>query len=132
MKCYPLSCLLIILIGCIGPGKNDFTVDLCNNYVLARCSNDVVYIHRNGVSQKGEFPRIESKVISIGWDARYILAERQNIDKAGMPIPGQYEYYIIDTNLNTMTGPLTKVAFAEMVNQLGILIKLQDVYTYKK
>ena len=57
-------------------------------------------------------PQIESEVVGIGWDARYVLAERRTADGR--------QFWIIDTRDHVLHGPFDEPTFAARRAELGV------------
>jgi hypothetical protein len=127
----------------LGPGVDDFSVDLLNSYTLNRTSAHKVYISWQGGLAEG-VPRIPSKVLECAVHPPFILSKRQGLksrsayganDTYEEPDPDIVDYWILDTRADgNLQGPMNFDEFMEKRRSLRIPenISLRDVYSYKK
>ncbi len=122
-----------------GPGIEDFSVKLAGEYGLYRNS-----AHDISISPEvwnSTTPVIPTKVIECAVDRHLILAKRQGLkqrnafpnDTYEEPAPGVFDYWILDTNVPKVFGPMTLSQFNSKRKELGVpeSITLKDVYAYR-
>lgn len=151
-----ISYLLIILLGLSLHGcaellpastGGDFYMKLSGNYELEGTSPDNIFIKNNTVEVNGR--RVDSKVIEIVWNDKYILAKRIPFTQE---ISGQFnniketdeylntfkeedmEYWIIEVESDKIYGALNKEDFINKKNELSIPndMELKSVESYRE
>ena len=122
----------------IGPGMQDFHAELCGDYLIWRSSaNHIIISRRNCVES------IPTKVVEVGHDSRFIIAKRNELERRSpnnpddtymQPTPDIFDYWILDTSIPKVYGPLTQEEFAQKRQELDIPdnVELKDVYEYRK
>lgn len=121
----PIGCfsastwLLLALTG--GPGGADYDFSLSGGYSLARSSahNHTITGPTRSVRYHGDSwvdhtdLWVDSDVIELGWNSSLIVAGRCTTDRLSIK-PGQSidvdEWYVIDSKLKLMHGPLARDA----------------------
>ena len=101
-----MTCLFIIgLIG-VGPGRADYSYDLPGGYILVRSSaHEISIIPKDGYDPQKPPPLIPAKVVEVAFDNRYILSKRYELIpdpklNNGYKIPDDTKelYYVFDTS----------------------------------
>lgn len=125
-----------LLSGC-GP-RNGF-IPLVGDYSLIVGSANVVVIVYRGDDPLIDKLEIPEKVIGVGYDETFILAKQQEL--GGLPgsgfgppepIPGRFNYWILNVKSNKIWGPLAIEEFTALRKELGVSesIKLHDASDY--
>ena len=131
---YGLHCLLASFF-CdwgFGPGVHDFSANLTGGYVLHHTSGVNILI--NGPSGAGIPPTVEQ----LAYDSNFILAKQQQLqprfenDARGAPIPGKFNYWIVDVNHSKQFGPLDESQFVAKRKELKVdpALVLRDEFTF--
>jgi hypothetical protein len=139
-----LLALSATIFGCdfgFGPGMQDFDYPVAGNYKVFRSSaHQIKVVPSGGWSQNT--PIIPTKVVEIAWDQTFVLVKQQQLrrrspnnpqDTYEEPDPGKYAYWILDTSLPKVYGPLTAEEFRDKRAEMKInkALTLRDVYSYK-
>jgi len=125
-----------LLSGC---GPRNYIIPLVGGYSLIVGSANVVVIVYNGDDALGNTPEIPEKVIGVGYDETFILAKQQEL--GGLPgsgfgppepIPGRFNYWILNVKSNKIWGPLAIEEFTALRKELGVAesIELHDASEY--
>jgi len=111
----PLTICAILywsLGNCIyGPGVHDFAAQLTEGYRLHHLNG--INITILGPLGLGVPPTVEE----LAYDRSFILAKQQQLrsrfenDDLGDPIPGKFNYWILDVNHSRCYGPLDETQF---------------------
>lgn len=138
--------VLILIIGAIslfvfprsayGPGYQDFSKSITNNYELFRTSSDnIIIVPSDGWND--EIATIPSKVLRLNDYEDFIVAERQGLIKESQneietPDENVIDYWILDTENNWVLKNLNFSEFQKKLDSLKIPrnIELIDVYEY--
>ena len=129
--------ILVCLSGCgngsggFGPGLTDFHAKLPHGYELWQTSSHQVKIYSStGTYSEAGLP---PKVVSLGLDDQFILAQQQWLDAKDDPIPSKYQYWIIDAPAQKRYGPFTEKEFNAKRKELGVPdeIKLKGKDSYR-
>ncbi len=77
-------------------------------------------------------------VVECGHDSRFIIAKRQGLtlkDENGLqePDPGVFDYWIIDTSLPAVFGPLTLDGFTQKRMEFGVPsdLEMKDALSFR-
>ena len=95
-----------------GPGVHDFPAKLTGGYVLHHTSAICILI----VGPSGDVI-IPPTVEQLAYDRRFILAQQQQLrprfenDDLGDPVPGKFNYWIVDVNHSKCYGPFDETQF---------------------
>ena len=116
--------------GGFGLGYTDFQANLPHEYLLTQASAHEVTITLDFGGDEKEIP---AKVVSCGFDDRFILAQQQLLDATDDPVRGKYQYWIIDATAQKRFGPFTEVEFNAQRKALGVSdqIKLRGTDSYR-
>jgi hypothetical protein len=136
--------VLLGITGCgppgLGPNAGDFIVQIAGDYYIQRMSE---YEIRIAPHLWNEFtPIIPINVIECNTDGRFVIAKRQGLkrrspnnpnDTYEVPDPLVFDYWILDTGLPIVYGPLTLEQFAAKRKELGIApsLRLEDIYSFR-
>lgn len=129
MRLRTLFILLFVFIqaGCVGPGVQDYDVDLPGNYSIVRTSSHHVKIAPKQGDTGWGSDIIPTKVTEVGWDDNFIIAKQLGLkddpnSSNGYQIPNENDvnYWILDYNSGDVFGPLNKENFNQSKNELGI------------
>jgi hypothetical protein len=130
---YGLHFLLASFFGDwgFGPGVHDFSLKN-HGYVLYHTSGIDIVI--NGPSGVGIPPTVEQ----LAYDSNFILAKQQQLqprfenDDRGDPIPGKFNYWIVDVNHSKQFGPLNESQFVAKRKELRVepALMLRDKFTF--
>ena len=123
-----------------GPGMQDFSKNITNNYVLYRNSAREIFIAPSD-GWNDEISIIPSKVLKINHYKDFIIAERQglkrrnptdSLDTYEIPDERVKDFWILNTENNWALKNMTKVEYQNKLDSLKIPvnIKLIDVYKY--
>lgn len=124
-----------------GPGIQDFTYGLSGDYELVRSSaHTIMVVPVDGWNN--EIPIIPEKVLEIAWNKQFILAKRQGLKRRSPDNPNDtymepddsvFDYWILDTTIPQVYGPLTLEEFKNKRTELSVPdeLILQDLYQYK-
>jgi hypothetical protein len=123
-----------------GPGSLDFSTKIAGGYYIHRTSSEQIIIAPE--SWNDSIPTIPTMVIECNTDKRFIIAKRQGLmrrspgnpnDTYEVPDPKIIDYWILDTTLPKVFGPLTLNEFVEKRKELGVQrsLSLKDVYTFR-
>ena len=141
-------CLAIVFIfttcsnmPMIGPGVQDFHAKLCGDYSIYRSS--AYHIMISPGSYNDTIPHIPTKVVEVGHDNRFIIAKRNELERRSpnnpndtymQPTPDIFDYWILDTKIPKVYGPLTQEEFVQKRQELGVPdnVVMKDVYEYQK
>jgi hypothetical protein len=131
-SCITLMAICVLLPICIfgckpeypGPGKLDFAVNLVGGYRLTRMNSRDVEIAPSG-GGNSTTPKISATVDAVAWDTRFIIAKRHDPSNANA-----VDYWILDTKVPVVYGPLTEEEFGKQCSLLGVAqtLKLRNVY----
>ncbi len=124
-----IFCVVIKFLFSIGPGLSDFESALVGGYELCRSSAFNVSIVHSESSH--DYARIPQEVLKVGLDDRFIIAIRNPVkyDEEGHPIYdytgkeldlNMLEYWILDTKVPIVYGPLNKEEFEVKRISLGV------------
>jgi len=139
-KLFLISILFLSIISCFGPGVQDFSTDLINNYSINRTSShNIMITPKDGWNDK--IATIPTKVLKVNVYENFIIAERQGLKKRSpnnsqdtYEIPDEIikDYWILNTSKNYVLGNLKFSTFQKKLDSLNIPknIKLIDVYDY--
>ncbi|MCL1909633.1 MAG: DUF3997 domain-containing protein [Kiritimatiellaeota bacterium] len=126
----------------IGPGVQDFTAELCGNYSIWRTSAHYIKISPASGRYNESTPIVPEKVVEVGHDDIFIVAKRNDLRRRGLnpndnymePAPGVFDYWILDTSVPEVHGPMTLDEYAQKRQELGISenVGLKDIYEYRK
>ena len=123
------ACLSACSAG-FGPGYTDFQANLPHEYLLTQASAHEVTITLDFGEDEKEIP---AKVVSLGFDDHFILAQQQLLDAKDNPIRGKYQFWIIDAPAQKRLGPFTEDEFNAQRKVLGVSeeIKLRGTNSYR-
>ena len=138
-RCLGVLIIAVLFCGCSrDPLLGDFDMALTGGYRLRRESSDVIEVyHVSGMSEL----RVPAKVVQIAWNARAILAKQQHLKVRGdfqgdafpVPVPGKFDFWIMDLAHTNRLGPLSEQEFSDNVKKLGYTdLKLKDVSELKQ
>ena len=126
--------------GLIGCGGSDFTSELCGGYYVYETSTHQVHVSSS--SWNSDTPRIPEKVVDLGHDDRFIIAKQNHLKRRNLrpsdtymePDPGVYSYWILDTSIPKVYGPLTEEEFKKTRRDLGVPVELEmkDVHSFRE
>ncbi len=116
----------------IGPGMHDFSANVVGDYCVYCTSPERVRI-------SGPKLKIPLTVSELAYDQRFILVKQQLLqqpplnevgDADGKPIPGKYNYWIVNVTQQTCYGPFDEGQFAAKRLELKVdpSLTLRDVY----
>lgn len=140
LKSFLIIILFLSIISCLGPGLQDFSTDLINNYSINRTSpHNIMITPKDGWNNK--IAIIPTKVLKVNIYNNFIIAERQGLKKRSpddtqdnYEIPDEKikDYWILNTAKNYVLGNLKFSTFQKKLDSLNIPknIKLIDVYDY--
>lgn len=119
-----LTCAIIVYFPPFGAATMDYQVPLLGGYQLVRSSANA----RSVQHERGTGIYVPPHITNIGMDTRFIVCRQEATDDA---IPSRdsprVHYWIIDTAVNTLMGPLEPAAFGKCTIRLGIThIKLRS------
>ena len=140
-KMWVIALAGFILSGCGLGGFADFSAELCGGYILARnSSHDIWVVPKTGWTSPP--PMIFPKVVEVGHDQCFIVVKRQELKQRNPdnpnevlePVPGVFDYWILDTTTPIAHGPFTLEEYTVKRTELGVpeSIVLKDVYEYRK
>jgi hypothetical protein len=122
------NCLTVLglmsLCSCgIDPGSGDYDYALPGDFSVRSTS-----AHQIEIASQSAMPGVPPRVIEIGWDKRFIIAKQQFLKDRGdfpgdnyqVPVPGKYQFWIIDVVTTNRVGPLDEKELAERRSALGI------------
>lgn len=113
---------VIFLVGC-GSGSLDYSEDLGNGYYYYSNSSMDRFIAPNVWDENT--PMIPSKVVRYKKQNGYIIAEREII-KIGITgsrvATGSFDYWILDTSLPKVFGPMGNGEFEVKLKKLGVTL----------
>ena len=124
----------------IGPGVSDFSAELCGDYSIFRSSaHQIVILHR---SYQYAAPIIPTKVVEVGHDNRFVIAKRNALERRSPDNPNDtymqpthdiFDYWILDTRIPKVYGPLTQEEFTQKRQELDVPdnVVMKDVYEYR-
>ena len=124
---------LTLIFGCVdsfGPGSLDYSYDVSGSYQVFRSSSHQVRVVPKGPYESGTAV-IPPEVVEIAWDESYILAKQQPLKRWApdngyeVPVPGRFNYWILDLRRRTAFGPLTREGFQAKGAELGISRRLE-------
>lgn len=135
-----ISFLMLFINSCFGPGIQDFSTDLIDNYSIFRTSSHNIMIAPND-GYNSKIAIIPTKVIRVNVYENFIIAERQGLKKQfpndslrSYEIPDEKvkDYWILNTKKNYVIGNLKFSSFKKKLDSLNIPtnIELIDVYEY--
>ncbi|MHC4120820.1 MAG: DUF3997 domain-containing protein [Planctomycetota bacterium] len=135
-----LAGLLAFLPGC-PPGAGDFSAKLCGDYYVRRTSAHQIHVSPN--SWTPDTPRIPPKVVKLGHDDRFIIAEQNHLKRRSPnnpndtymePNPGVYSYWILDVSIPKAFGPFSRDDFDKKRGELGVPndLAMKGVYSYRE
>jgi hypothetical protein len=94
-----------------GPGVHDFSAQLAGGYALCHTSGiDIVVTGPRGIE-------IPATVEELAYDPAFIIAKQEQLrprfenDDRGDPIPGKFNYWIVDISHSKHYGPLDEPHF---------------------
>jgi hypothetical protein len=137
--------LVILLAGfggfTVGPGAEDFSVQLCGDYYVHRTS--VHQIKVSPMSWRDDTPIIPVKVVELGYDKRFIIAKQNHLKRRSPHDPldtymepnvGVFSYWILDVIIPVAYGPLSQAEFDNKRKTIGVphSLAMKDVYSYRK
>ena len=133
-------CAVLFLVVCLsacggiafGPGLNDFDAELIHGYALVQYSAHEILISKPASHNRNT--GVYAKVVSLGYDDRYILAKQQLLDtQEKHPLTDKFQYWIIDAPVEKQFGPLTEDEFHAKRKELGVSekIELKDKNEYR-
>jgi len=112
MKKYIPFLIVLLLAGCDMPSYNfmgDYRFAVGGGYMLSRSSaNNVKVVPESGGYR--HVPIIPVKVIKIGFDEQFVIALRQQMNGFD-PVPNGLDYWILDTSIPAVYGPLNLEQF---------------------
>lgn len=134
---------LVLLTGCdmaVGPGLADFSRKIAGDYCIYRTSAHQIMIAPESGSD--ETLMIPTKVVECDFDSRFIIARRQELQRRSPndpndtymePVPGKYDYWILDAKTPKVYGPFTLEQFTLRRQSLGVPEKLilKDVCAFR-
>jgi hypothetical protein len=136
--CIGLICGIAALLGCSVDPMGGFDRALVAGYHL-RCTsggqNEITNVDDN------RLPGVPDQVVEIAWNERFILAKQQRLkprgdfpgDEVPVPVPGKFNYWIIDTARTNRYGPLSESEFNERATFLGqSSLKLKSILKARK
>ena len=121
------------------PSPQDFEFDVSGDYLLHRSS-----AHYVDVAPEGPLagrPTIPPKVVEICWNERFVLAKQHPLvvarpcsnSRYEVPDPSSTAFWILDTALPRLYGPLTEEEFSIGTLQLGLgRLRLKPVAWYRR
>jgi hypothetical protein len=129
-----LSLLFLPLTGCFW-GLSDFHAPMTGGYSLWRTSGLEIDITPDAGWGDGD-PIIPTMVIECNHDSRFIIAKRQGIKGQfpdDEPDPSVIDFWILDTKIPEVYGPLTSDKFLEKRIQLGVShgLELMDIKSFR-
>ena len=137
MKKIFLIIILIIftfnLTGCFGPGMNDYTYEMVNNYKVSKGSANGIVIYKDDYDFGIDY-KVPEKVTKIAWDDNFILAEQTPLIKNTQELDETKLYFwIINSITDDVYGPLSKEEFDSKCDELSIdpSLKLEDPENFK-
>jgi uncharacterized protein DUF3997 len=147
LKIFAVCLLILFAISAgffmtnFGPGSQDFSVKIARNYYIHRTSAHQIMIAPEGWNDS--IPTIPTKVIECDTDKRFIIAKRQGLkrrspgnpnDTYEEPDPKVFDYWILDTAVPKVYGPLKVEEFNAKRKELSVpaALSLKDVYTFRR
>lgn len=123
-----------------GPGSFDFSVKIAGGYYIHRTSSHQIMIAPEAWNDS--VPTIPTKVIECGTDKRFIIAKREGLkrrspnnpkDTYEEPDPNVIDYWILDTAVPKVFGPLTLDQFNDKRKLLEVptALTLKDVCSFR-
>src|SRR5205807_1486644 len=114
-----------VILSC---GLQDYDYEMCGGYCVVRLSaDDIVVAPKLGPSTwaTGDPTAIPAKVVEVAWDDRFVIAKRQHLERPAAahtdrPVPGAYDFWVIDTRDKVRYGPLTAADFKIKRTELGV------------
>ncbi len=127
---------LLLLTGCIGPGYGDYSIELINGYDVVRVNPETIQIGLREDLGDGVYSwstDIPAKVLSVGFDKRYIVALVDPTDVFAEDYdedapPKEHVYYIIDTESHEVSEPMSKSVYEKVTEVQHIELKKLDSY----
>jgi hypothetical protein len=119
---------IIAMCACVGPGRDDYSFPVGKGCVFARTSSDEQRIVCKSSTYHNDLD-IAPKVVSLGWNYRYVLAKQDVSSKRGKSSHHSvYRYWIIDTVEEVLLGPYDNKEFKRKRHEMNIpsSIKLID------
>jgi hypothetical protein len=133
--CLTIAAGLLAAHGCsVDSSMGDFVLPLTGGYHLVRTSESEVTVMNLAYTSGPEVP---AKVVEIAWNNNFILAKQQELavrgkspdDMPEVPVPGKFDYWIIDITHTNEYGPFQEREFRLKVLELGQTnLVLKDVY----
>lgn len=124
---------VLFICGCdgFGPGVTDFHVELGHNCQLIQLSADMINITVDGSLSEGDC--VPAKVVSCGFDQKYIIAKQQLLDEKDNPVSGKYQFWIVDAPQKKRYGPFSEKEFIAKRKELGVpdSIKMRSKESYR-
>jgi len=117
----------------------DFTAKLCGGYCVKQGSAYVTEVSLC-LNWTHVVPFIPAKVVELGNDERFIIAKQNHLKRLSpdrtymVPVPGIFSYWILDTTIPKVYGPLTEFEFKSKRQELKIPqeLTLKDVNSYRR
>lgn len=119
---------IAFLVNC-GAGSNDFSEYLGNDYYLY--SNSAIDRFIAPKSWNDTTPIIPSKVVRYKIQNSYIVAEREIIQtghSGSRVATGNFDYWILDTSIPVVIGPMSKNEFEIQIEKLDFSQKLNPTF----
>jgi len=144
LSLFPISYLVFVLLAvnfigrAIGPGAQDFNLELPNDYYMHRLSVNRVFISPMGWNSST--PIIPEKVIKLGWNNQYVVAKQETLERRSPENPadtymipaGTFAFWILNTEIPKVYGPLNSQEFDKLKKDMGIQgIKLKEPRAYR-
>ena len=119
------------VVSCdFGPGSADYGKVISSDYRLISTSQfqTVIVNVKIGEGIGVEPFGVPANVVEVAWDSRFILAKQQVLRLQGInprddypvPVPGQFNYWIIDITSTNRFGPLSASEFNDKTKKLKI------------
>jgi hypothetical protein len=115
MKRLILYIILFVLTSCMGPGLNDYAIDLPNNYAIVHVNpNNIIIGYKSTKSTLSIYNNnkgligIEPFIVAYYSDERYVCAKRisqSNIASYKSGFDVEIHYYFLDTLKKKVLGP---------------------------
>lgn len=114
--CIPVA--LVSVVGMPGPGPQDYYFRIHSGYKFWRTS-----AHVHLINSHDDKLCVESDVVMLGWDSRFIGCRRALTNGFGHPTSSQPqadEFYIIDAAHRRRFGPLSEKEYLDKWKSLGV------------
>lgn len=113
-----LAALLAALLlgGCIGPGLSDWSYPLPNGYAIVHVNSQQIIFGRQRTEYSTDVD-VDSFVYAFCYGERWVGLQRLEARPAdgASPSPDAVEYYLADTQEETLAGPMTQQEYAQVL-----------------